>query len=123
MAGWMHLPAAPPAHAARARRDGHRGDLQQRPHRRRRACWSARRWGLRVPQDVSVTGYNDSALAGAFEPAITSVDTPVDLHAQEVARVLLAALRDKRAHAAHAAAHGAARARQQRAGAGGSNVT
>lgn len=50
--------------------------------------------GLRVPQDVSVTGYNDSALASAFEPAITSVDTPVDLHAKEVARVLLAALRD-----------------------------
>ncbi len=51
--------------------------------------------GQRVPQDVSVTGYNDSALAGAFEPAITSVDTPVDLHAHEVARVILAALRDK----------------------------
>lgn len=51
--------------------------------------------GLRVPQDVSVSGYNDSALAGAFEPAITSVETPVELHAQEVARVLLAALRDR----------------------------
>ncbi len=50
--------------------------------------------GLQVPQDVSVTGYNDSALASAFEPAITSVDTPVDLHAQEVARVMLAALRE-----------------------------
>jgi DNA-binding LacI/PurR family transcriptional regulator len=48
-----------------------------------------------VPQDVSVTGYNDSALAGAFEPSITSVETPVDLHANEVARVMLAALRDK----------------------------
>jgi LacI family transcriptional regulator len=51
--------------------------------------------GLRVPQDVSVTGYNDSALAGAFEPTITSVDTPLDLHAREVARVMLAALRDR----------------------------
>ena len=50
--------------------------------------------GLRVPQDVSVTGYNDSALAGAFEPTITSVDTPLDLHAQEVARAMLATLRD-----------------------------
>ncbi len=50
--------------------------------------------GLRVPQDLSVTGYNDSSLARAFEPAITSVDTPVELHAQEVARVLVAALRD-----------------------------
>ena len=51
--------------------------------------------GLRVPQDVSVSGYNDTALAAAFEPAITSVETPVQLHAQEVARVLLAALRDR----------------------------
>lgn len=50
--------------------------------------------GLKVPEDLSVTGYNDSALAGAFEPAITSVETPVDLHAREVARVMLAALRD-----------------------------
>lgn len=50
--------------------------------------------GLRVPQDISVTGYNDSALASAFEPGITSVETPVDLHAREVARVMLAALRD-----------------------------
>jgi LacI family transcriptional regulator len=50
--------------------------------------------GIRVPQDVSVTGYNDSALARAFEPSITSVDTPVDLHAQAVARAMLAALRD-----------------------------
>ena len=55
------------------------------------ACRAA---GQHVPGDVSVTGYNDSGLAGAFEPAITSVDTPVDLHAQEVARVMLAALRD-----------------------------
>lgn len=54
----------------------------------------ARAQGLRVPQDLSVTGYNDSSLASAFEPAITSVDTPVDLHAHEVARVLLAVLRD-----------------------------
>jgi DNA-binding LacI/PurR family transcriptional regulator len=55
----------------------------------------ARPRGLRVPQDVSVTGYNDSALAGAFEPTLTSVDTPLDLHAREVARVMLAALRDR----------------------------
>ena len=52
--------------------------------------------GLRVPQDLSVSGYNDSALAAAFEPAITSVDTPVELHAAEVARVLLDALREGR---------------------------
>lgn len=50
--------------------------------------------GLHVPRDLSVTGYNDSSLARAFEPAITSVDTPVELHAREVARVLLAALRE-----------------------------
>lgn len=50
--------------------------------------------GLRVSQDISVTGYNDSELASAFEPPITSVDTPLDIHAQEVAKAMLAALRD-----------------------------
>lgn len=52
--------------------------------------------GLRVPQDVSVTGYNDSELASAFEPPITSVDTPLEIHAKEVAKAMLAALREDR---------------------------
>ena len=59
------------------------------------AIVECRALGLEVPRDVSVTGYNDSSLARAFEPAITSVDTPVELHAHEVARVLLAALRER----------------------------
>lgn len=50
--------------------------------------------GLKVPQDISVTGYNDSALARAFEPSITSVETPLDLHAQEVAKAMVSALCD-----------------------------
>lgn len=50
--------------------------------------------GLKIPQDISVTGYNDSALARAFEPPITSVETPLDLHAQEVAKAMVAALCD-----------------------------
>ncbi len=50
--------------------------------------------GLRVPQDISVTGYNDSGLARAFEPSITSVETPLDLHAKEVAKAMIAALSD-----------------------------
>jgi LacI family transcriptional regulator len=48
--------------------------------------------GFKVPQDISVTGYNDSALARAFEPSITSVETPLDLHAQEVAKAMVSAL-------------------------------
>ncbi|MEY3490855.1 MAG: hypothetical protein RL655_2423 [Pseudomonadota bacterium] len=48
--------------------------------------------GLKVPQDISVTGYNDSALARSFEPSITSVETPLDLHAQEVAKAMVSAL-------------------------------
>jgi LacI family transcriptional regulator len=50
--------------------------------------------GLQVPRDISVTGYNDSELARAFEPSITSVETPIDIHAEEVAKAILAALRD-----------------------------
>lgn len=42
------------------------------------ACKALRRHGLRVPHDVSVTGYDDSALATAVEPELTTVTLPAD---------------------------------------------
>jgi LacI family transcriptional regulator len=42
------------------------------------ACKALRRHGLRVPDDVSVTGYDDSALATAVEPELTTVALPAD---------------------------------------------
>ena len=40
------------------------------------ACKAVRRLGLRVPEDVSVTGFDDLALATAVEPELTTVRLP-----------------------------------------------
>lgn len=50
----------------------------------------ARAAGLSVPHDLSVTGYNDTELGAAFEPPITSVATPMVVHATQVVDALLA---------------------------------
>ncbi|GAA1928993.1 LacI family DNA-binding transcriptional regulator [Streptomyces sodiiphilus] len=42
------------------------------------ACKAARRMGLRVPEDVSVTGFADLALATALEPELTTVRLPAE---------------------------------------------
>ncbi|MFJ2746106.1 LacI family DNA-binding transcriptional regulator [Streptomyces sp. NPDC087440] len=52
------------------------------------ACKALRRLGLRVPDDVSVTGFDDIALATAVEPELTTVRLP----AEQVGRRGMAAL-------------------------------
>lgn len=42
------------------------------------ACKAARRLGLRVPDEVSVTGFDDLALALAVEPELTTVRLPAE---------------------------------------------
>ncbi|MFE7776181.1 LacI family DNA-binding transcriptional regulator [Streptomyces sp. NPDC057445] len=42
------------------------------------ACKAVRRLGLRVPEDVSVTGFDDLALATALEPELTTVSLPAE---------------------------------------------
>ncbi|GAA3728375.1 LacI family DNA-binding transcriptional regulator [Streptomyces tremellae] len=42
------------------------------------ACKALRRLGLRVPEDVSVTGFDDLALATAVEPELTTVRLPAE---------------------------------------------
>ncbi|MEU5655990.1 LacI family DNA-binding transcriptional regulator [Streptomyces sp. NPDC047737] len=42
------------------------------------ACKAARRRGLRVPGDISVTGFDDLALATAVEPELTTVRLPAE---------------------------------------------
>ncbi|MFJ4877631.1 LacI family DNA-binding transcriptional regulator [Streptomyces sp. NPDC088745] len=52
------------------------------------ACKALRRLGLRVPDDISVTGFDDLALATAVEPELTTVRLP----AEQVGRSGMAAL-------------------------------
>ncbi|SCK54141.1 LacI family DNA-binding transcriptional regulator [Streptomyces sp. WMMB 322] len=54
------------------------------------ACKAARRLGLRVPEDVSVTGFDDLSLATALEPELTTVRLP----AEEVGAAGMRALLD-----------------------------
>ncbi|MGW0535552.1 LacI family DNA-binding transcriptional regulator [Streptomyces sp. NPDC003032] len=42
------------------------------------ACKAARRLGLRVPEDLSVTGFDDLTLATAVEPELTTVRLPAE---------------------------------------------
>ncbi|GBQ01836.1 LacI family DNA-binding transcriptional regulator [Streptomyces spongiicola] len=54
------------------------------------ACKAVRRMGLRVPEDVSVTGFDDLALATAVEPELTTVRLP----AERIGRAGMTALLD-----------------------------
>lgn len=49
--------------------------------------------GVRVPEDVSLVGYDDTALATAALPQITSVTHPKDLMGEDAASCLLQMLR------------------------------
>ncbi|GAA2437974.1 LacI family DNA-binding transcriptional regulator [Streptomyces macrosporus] len=56
------------------------------------ACKAARRLGLRVPEDVSVTGFDDLSLATALEPELTTVRLPAEEAGAAGMRALLAVL-------------------------------
>ncbi len=56
------------------------------------ACKAARRLGLRVPEDVSVTGFDDLALATAVEPELTTVNLPAEELGAAGMRTLLTVL-------------------------------
>ncbi|WP_424217423.1 LacI family DNA-binding transcriptional regulator (plasmid) [Streptomyces sp. BI20] len=53
------------------------------------ACLVARERGLRVPRDVAVVGFDDSAAAGASRPRLTTVRQPVEDMAVAMVRLLL----------------------------------
>ncbi|MGW1226665.1 LacI family DNA-binding transcriptional regulator [Streptomyces sp. NPDC001478] len=53
------------------------------------ACKAARRLGLRVPHDLSVTGFDDLALATAVEPELTTVRLPAEEVGERGMRALL----------------------------------
>ncbi|MFI0258115.1 LacI family DNA-binding transcriptional regulator [Streptomyces sp. NPDC017056] len=56
------------------------------------ACKAARRLGLRVPEDVSVTGVDDLALATALEPELTTLRLPAEDVGAAGMRALMTAL-------------------------------
>ncbi|CAM5662792.1 LacI family DNA-binding transcriptional regulator [Streptomyces narbonensis] len=56
------------------------------------ACKALRRLGLRVPEDVSVTGFDDLALATAVEPELTTVSLPAERIGERGMAALLAVL-------------------------------
>ncbi|OKK15294.1 LacI family transcriptional regulator [Streptomyces sp. CB00455] len=56
------------------------------------ACKAARRLGLRVPEDLSVTGFDDLALATAVEPELTTVRLPAERVGEHGMGALLAVL-------------------------------
>lgn len=56
------------------------------------ACKAVRRLGLRIPEDVSVTGFDDLALAVAVEPELTTVRLPAEEFGEAGVRALLTVL-------------------------------
>jgi DNA-binding LacI/PurR family transcriptional regulator len=53
------------------------------------AVRAVRRAGLRVPEDVSVIGYDDSALMNSVDPPLTTVRQPIDPMARMVIELLV----------------------------------
>lgn len=53
------------------------------------AIRAARRAGLRVPEDISVVGFDDSALMSCTEPPLTTVRQPIESMGRTVIELLL----------------------------------
>jgi DNA-binding LacI/PurR family transcriptional regulator len=61
------------------------------------AMWALQVLGRRVPDDVAVIGFDDSPIASATQPRLSSVRQPVENMGREMARlaVSLSAVRDQ----------------------------
>lgn len=60
------------------------------------AIRSLRAHGLRVPEDVSVIGFNDMPFAADFSPSLTTVRVPLREMGEEAARMLVDAIDERR---------------------------
>ncbi|MEU3839225.1 LacI family DNA-binding transcriptional regulator [Streptomyces sp. NPDC028635] len=60
------------------------------------ACRLLQERGRRIPEDVAVIGFDDSGVAAACRPPLTSVRQPVERMAEEMARLLDAHIRGER---------------------------
>jgi LacI family transcriptional regulator len=54
----------------------------------------AQRRGVRIPEDLSVTGFDDSSIATKLWPALTTVRQPIDMMADLAVEALVMTLRD-----------------------------
>jgi len=54
------------------------------------AMRAARQLGLRVPEDISVVGFDDIDLAALVDPALTTVHQPIRQKGVDAVRLLLA---------------------------------
>jgi len=53
------------------------------------AMQAAKRRGLRVPDDVSIVGYDDTMLAGVTDPPLTTVAQPIQSMGEQALKLLL----------------------------------
>ena len=56
------------------------------------ACKYARNAGLRIPEDVSIIGYNNSMLVNCCDPALTSIDNKLESLCQHLTTTLMGVL-------------------------------
>jgi LacI family transcriptional regulator len=56
---------------------------------------AARELGLRIPEDVSVAGYDDHPMSALLTPALTTMDWNVDGIVRAAVRLILAAIERK----------------------------
>ncbi|GAA1779766.1 LacI family DNA-binding transcriptional regulator [Agromyces lapidis] len=61
------------------------------------AVRAARRAGLRVPEDVSVIGFDDSALMNCTEPPLTTVRQPIESMGKMIIELLMRQMSSERA--------------------------
>ncbi|MBC9715478.1 LacI family DNA-binding transcriptional regulator [Streptomyces sp. TRM66268-LWL] len=59
------------------------------------ACKGVRRLGLRIPEDISVAGFDDLALSTAVDPELTTIRMPAELVGERGMQALLHVLEGK----------------------------
>ncbi len=50
----------------------------------------ARKYGVKIPEQIAVVGYDDSPLAGICDPPLTTIRQPIEIMAQEAVRLATA---------------------------------
>jgi len=59
------------------------------------AIWAFREAGLRIPEDVSIVGFDDVALAACSSPALTTIRQPLERMGQIAAKTLIERIENK----------------------------